>query len=69
MLKNLNSTDLDDAGLPSDVPGILRRAAQKMLEDGSELDSAHQDKNAGRPWRKIAKELERAADRIEAGAV
>ncbi len=60
----MESLDLD-AGAPDEVPRILRTAAQRYYESASELESAWQDKGAGRPWRIIAKVLEQAADRIE----
>lgn len=49
---------------PELVPLVLRATADKYREDAEELDSAHQDKSAGRPWRKIARMLDSTADRI-----
>jgi len=54
-----------DVDAPQKVPAILRRAAQRYAEDASELDSSWQDRSAGKPWRAIARVLERAADTIE----
>ena len=59
-------TDYDlDVDTPDKVSGILRDVAQSYYESASELESSWQDKNAGKPWEKIAKELERCADRID----
>ena len=44
---------------------MLRRAAERYLQDIGELQHYHQDKQVGAPWRMIARELERCADRIE----
>lgn len=56
---------LDTVAAPWQVPQVLRRAAEKMREDGAELDGSWQDARAGGGWRVIARELDRAADRIE----
>lgn len=50
---------------PEQVAGILRNAAQAAYEAAGELESAWQDKSAGRPWKIVARELERCAFRIE----
>jgi hypothetical protein len=53
----MNTTDLGACA--------TRRAAEEYAESSSELQSAWQDKNAGKIWERIARELERAAVRIE----
>lgn len=50
---------------PHDIADTIRLIADAMTEDGAELDSTWQDSSAGKPWRIIAKELRRAAIRIE----
>jgi len=58
--------DLDlDVDAPDQVVPVLRAAAEVYQESSSELQSAWQDKSAGRPWRVIARILEQAADKIE----
>lgn len=59
-----NTTDLAEPADPRDIPHVLRRAAQKMRDDAAELRAAWQDRMAGEPWRMVADELERAAQRI-----
>lgn len=59
----LRAFDLDVSS-PELVPLVLRATADKYREDAGELDSAHQDKTAGKPWRKIARMLDSTADRI-----
>lgn len=58
------TTDLNEPASPEDVPAVLQYAAEKMREQASELQSAWQDKNAGKVWDIIARELDRAAERI-----
>ena len=58
-------TDLDAVAAPDDIPAVLRRAADQCLIDACELVAAWQDRGAGRPWRMVARELERCAGRIE----
>jgi acyl-CoA reductase-like NAD-dependent aldehyde dehydrogenase len=54
--------DLDlDVDTPEKVAEVLRRAAQRFNESASELESAWQDRNAGKVWVKFAEILERAA--------
>lgn len=60
----MRNLDLD-VDAPDQVPRVLRDAAEAYEESASELDSAWQDREAGRPWSKIARILERAADQIE----
>jgi hypothetical protein len=55
-----------DVDAPDEVPHVLRKAAEIFYESASELESAWQDKGAGKPWSKIARKLERTADEIEA---
>jgi hypothetical protein len=58
--------DLDlDVDHPDKVARILRNAAATYYEAASELESAWQDPGAGRPWEKIAKILESAADKVD----
>jgi len=61
MPKNL---DLD-VDAPDKVSRILRNAAEAYYDSSSELEAAWQDREAGRPWEKIAKILEAAADKID----
>jgi len=61
MAKNL---DLN-VNSPFKVASILLATANAYDESSVELDSAWQDPNAGRPWRKIADILERAARQID----
>lgn len=58
------SLDLDIT-TPKALAAILRNAADKYYESATELESAWQDKNAGKIWERYAKELERAATRCE----
>ena len=59
-----NKTDLD-VDRPDIVSDILRNVAQMYYDTEGELESSWQDASAGRIWSKIAKELEKAADRID----
>ena len=63
-----NSTDLDQA-TPEDIARVLRNAAQRFYEARGELQSAWQDKQAGRVWSKLAKILERAAASCDAATL
>ena len=54
-----------DVDAPDKVSAILHAAAIAYYESDSELQSAWQDKQAGTPWAKIARILERAADQID----
>lgn len=58
-------TDLNEPASPEGIPQVLRNAADMMREQAGDLQSAWQDKNAGGDWNMIARELERAADRIQ----
>jgi len=58
--------DLDlDVDSPEEVAEILRNAAREYEEATLELESAWQEKEAGKIWGKIAKILEQAAAKIE----
>ena len=59
------TTDLNEPYAPSLIPGVLRRAADKMREQQAELAASWGDKNAGKDWLVVAKELDAAAKRIE----
>jgi hypothetical protein len=54
-----------DVDAPDKVAPVLASAAQQFYDSASELQSAWQEKAAGRPWEIIAKELEAAASRIK----
>ena len=60
----MKSLDLD-VDSPDEVPKVLRAAAEAYQESASELVSAWQDREAGRPWITIARVLEDAARKIE----
>ena len=57
--------DLELCESPEDAIGVLRRAASKFYEDAGMLQSAWQDKQAGKFWTKLARDLERLADKAE----
>jgi hypothetical protein len=44
---------------------VLLRAAQQYYESAGELEAAWQDRQAGKIWDRIARELERCAARID----
>ncbi len=54
-----------DVDNPEKLPGLLRLAAQRFYESAGDLESAWQDKNAGKVWERFARILERAADSCE----
>jgi len=58
------SLDLD-VDAPDKVSQVLRDAAEAFYESAGELEGAWQDPGAGKPWEKIAKILEAAADKID----
>ena len=60
-----NSADLNEPASPNKIADVLRNAAQKMYEDARELEAAWQDSEAGRVWHRIARELDRTANRVE----
>jgi hypothetical protein len=51
----------DDYDTPESAAAAVYDAAQQMAEDASELQSAWQDRNAGKIWEKFSRILERAA--------
>jgi len=55
-----------DVATPEEVSEVLRAAADKFRESQSELQSAWQDRNAGRVWGEFAKILESAAAKCDA---
>lgn len=58
--------DLDlDVDTPEKVAEVLRRAADVYAQAPSDLSSAWGDRNAGKVWGKIAREIERCADRVQ----
>lgn len=57
--------DVIGANSPEELIANLRKAAQAFYESHGELSGAWQDKQAGAIWSFAARELERAADRIE----
>jgi hypothetical protein len=54
-----------DVDSPEKVARVLRKAAQEYYYSAGELSSAWQDKNAGSPWNRIARILERAAEQVD----
>jgi hypothetical protein len=56
--------DLDVAS-PEQVARVLRAAAEQFAASASDLASAWQDKQVGRVWARLARELDRAALRAE----
>jgi hypothetical protein len=65
-MKGGTMKDLDlDVSHPDQVAAVLRRAAETYAESALELTAAWQDKGAGRPWNKLARILERAADQVD----
>ena len=60
-------TDLD-VDAPEKVSKVLRDAAQMYYESASELQSAWQDKSAGKIWNHLAIILEQAADKVDKAA-
>lgn len=59
------TTDLNDPAAPEGVADVLRFAAEKMREQASELQSAHQDRHVGKVWDRIARLLDATATRVE----
>ena len=51
-----------DVSTPEEFPAVLRRAAEHFFFTQGELQSAWQDKQAGRVWARFARILDRAAD-------
>jgi hypothetical protein len=60
----MQNTDLD-IDSPDKVSNILRSTADVYRESATELESAWQDKHAGKAWIEIAAILDRAADSID----
>lgn len=58
------TTDLD-VDAPEQVSAVLRKAAEAYRYSQGELQSAWQDKNAGKAWAKIARELEKLAAKLD----
>lgn len=54
-----------DVATPEEVPKVLREAVEKFYDSVGELESAWQDKKAGKVWGKIAAILDTTADKIE----
>lgn len=54
-----------DVDSPEKVADVLREAADQYRESAAELESAWQEKAAGRPWTQIATLLEGCAERID----
>jgi hypothetical protein len=54
-----------DVGSPAKVAAVLRAAAEAYDHSATELGCSWQDKHAGRVWARIARELDRAALRVE----
>jgi hypothetical protein len=65
MLREYNGLDLDLCESPDDVIALLHRAADKFNQDAGELQSAWQDKNAGKFWERLARDLSRLASKAE----
>ena len=65
MITNTYTQDLSEASAPDEIGQILRNAAQACHEAANECTTAWQDKYAGRPWAKIARILEQAADKCD----
>ena len=55
-----------DVDSPEKVIFVLLAAVDAFNDTAAELESAWQDKSAGKPWTVIAKELETAAARVRA---
>lgn len=60
----MRNLDLD-VDAPDKVAPVLRKAAEAYTDSAMELASAWGDPQAGKPWEKIARILERAADSID----
>lgn len=64
----MKKLDLSNVSSPDEVPEILRAAAQEYYDAESELQTAWQDRNAGKIWGDFARILERAAASMD-GAI
>ena len=60
----MTKTDLD-VDSPEKVIQVLRTTSQMYFDSASELQSAWQDKSAGKDWVMIGRILDTAADQIE----
>lgn len=54
-----------DVAAPDEVAKVLKRASYLYAHSADELDSAWQDKNAGKPWRDLVKILDEAARKAD----
>lgn len=59
------TTDLNEPTAPDAIPEVLRNAASLMRLQASELDANWNDALSGQPWRIVASELDRTANRID----
>ncbi len=57
--------DMNDAASPEDAIRILRNIVDRFYIDAGELESAWQDKEAGKFWSRLAGDLDRLADKAE----
>jgi hypothetical protein len=64
-VENSVVTDLSIPVTPDDIPEVLRNSASLMRLDASKLDANWNNALVGHPWRIIASELDRAANRID----
>ncbi len=60
-----NTMDMSDAATPEDAIGILRNIALRFYEDAANLQDAWQDKYSGQFWSRLARDLDRLADKAE----
>jgi hypothetical protein len=54
-----------DVGDVRDVAVVLRNAADEYIFAAGQLEAAHEDPRAGRPWMQAASVLDSAASRLE----
>jgi len=57
--------DINEAAAPDEIAPILRMHADKFRIAQYELQSAWQDKQAGRGWLILAREFDKLADRLD----
>jgi len=57
--------DVNEASSPDEVAPILRTHADRFRTAHLDLQSAWQDKNAGRGWLILAREFDKLADRLD----
>ncbi len=60
-----NTMDMSDAASAEEAIIVLRNIAQQFYEDASNLEGAWQDKEAGKFWSRLARDLDRLADKAE----